>query len=204
MALPVSPSSPPPDARRTGRTPRPPAGPSAELRLPLAAIGARIEPAERCPACGFTGLSPHYRGSRSVRDFSRTEVQTLAVQCRRCRHVHRRYPSGIGPGGQSFAVGQVTAFLRCAGFSYARISAILAGLGCRLSASGVRKHLGWRSASRRSFPRGGAGRRRAGDLGFELQQHGRRRWLSIQYDPHDAELTARLLECRPAVVDAAT
>jgi ribosomal protein L37E len=127
-----------------GRAEGPPSPDGAPiLRADLPPVGQR--PVERapaaCPRCGSRGFNLHQRTWKGIRDPSLDRVMVLRYLCKRCGYAPRVYPVGVGPGRQSAATREITLVLGDLGISAHAIASLLGGLGCRLSASGVRNNL---------------------------------------------------------------
>jgi hypothetical protein len=123
---------------RAARTPRP-----LVVRIPL--LGAGDAPAggphEPCSHCGSTGFSIHQRTWKRVKDPHLQRALVVRFLCKRCGHVRRAYPVGIGASRQSRSLKHLSVLLYWVGLSYHGVRAVLVDLGCPLSTTSIRRNV---------------------------------------------------------------
>ncbi|HLI25769.1 MAG TPA: hypothetical protein VKZ60_01775 [Chloroflexota bacterium] len=119
-----------------------PAAPPRVVRVALQATAAAPEgPLAPCPRCGSKGVNVHQRDWRTVKDPHAARVLVLRYLCKRCGHVRRAYPAGLGPSRQSAALRQLSVLLYWIGLSYQAVRAVLLDLGCPLSTTSIRRNV---------------------------------------------------------------
>jgi hypothetical protein len=170
------------------------------VRLRLARIGDRVTRAGTCPACGHRELRVHARTTRRVGEFPPRRVNVVAYQCRRCGHVHRRYPPGVDINGRSVAARQVAEALRCLGYTYRAAAARMAELGLPIAPATVRALVTARPIHT------GRARRLARDgrdvsIAIETDAHGAR-WLVLRPSRTADDRTTLSPELRACLRDA--
>jgi len=85
---------------------------SLQLRIPLIAVASA--PGDRprpCVRCGSRGLNVHQRTRKRVKDPQVAYALVVRYLCKRCGHVGRSYPAGLGAGRQSASLQHLSVLL---------------------------------------------------------------------------------------------
>ncbi len=121
------------------------------VRTPLVSVADTLEvrPGEPCTACGGRGFTIHQRTWKQVKDPQTRRALVVRLLCKRCGHVRRAYPAGIGSSRQSGGLKHLSVLLYWIGISYQGVRAVLRDLGCPLSTTSVRRNV---EGARRAAP----------------------------------------------------
>jgi hypothetical protein len=113
------------------------------VRVPLAGAGEtpRSEAQPPCARCGSLGFTIHQRTWKRVKDPHVGRALVVRYLCKRCGHVRRAYPAGIGASRQSRSLKHLTVLLYWIGLSYQGVRAVLMDFGCPLSTTSIRRNV---------------------------------------------------------------
>ena len=115
---------------------------SLQLRIPLIAVASTPGDGPRpCVRCGSRGLNVHQRTRKRVKDPQVAYALVVRYLCKRCGHVGRSYPAGLGAGRQSASLQHLSVLLYWLGLSYGRVREVLIELGCPLSTTSIRRNV---------------------------------------------------------------